>query len=248
MNNRILATVGGIGVTESEVNEMISALAARGQNYDNPKGRSVILEQLIGNKLMLLDAQKNLYEHSPEFKAQLAKVKEDMLINFAVAKTLQSVKPVTGEEARQYYDENKEKFVSEDTVNASHILVDTKEKAQEILEQINSGSISFEDAARKYSSCPSAENAGGLGEFSRGQMVPEFDNAVFAMNEGEISGPVQTQFGFHLIKLNSKNSAKAIDFNDIKEQVKDILLKEKQQKAYQSKINQLKFLYPVDKM
>lgn len=154
MNNRILATVGGIGVTESEVNEMISALAARGQNYDNPKGRSVILEQLIGNKLMLLDAQKNLYEHSPEFKAQLAKVKEDMLINFAVAKTLQSVKPVTDEEAKQYYDENKEKFVSEDTVNASHILVDTKEKAQEILEQINSGNISFEDAARKYSSCP----------------------------------------------------------------------------------------------
>ncbi|PWM64552.1 MAG: hypothetical protein DBX61_11505 [Clostridiales bacterium] len=171
-----------------------------------------------------------------------------MLINFAVAKTLQSVKPVTDEEAKQYYEENKEKFVSEDTVNASHILVDTKEKAQEILEQINSGNISFEDAARKYSSCPSAENAGGLGEFSRGQMVPEFDNAVFAMNEGEISGPVQTQFGFHLIKLNSKNSAKAIDFNDIKEQVKDILLKEKQQKAYQSKINQLKFLYPVDKM
>lgn len=61
-------------------------MAARGQNYDNPQGRAVILEQLISNKLLLADARKNLYEHSPEFKAQLEKVKEDLLVNFAHGK------------------------------------------------------------------------------------------------------------------------------------------------------------------
>lgn len=67
-------------------------------------------------------------------------------------------------------------------------------------------------------------------------MVPEFDNAVFAMNEGEISGPVQTQFGFHLIKLNSKNSAKAIDFNDIKEQVKVYCSKKNSKRLIRAKL------------
>lgn len=83
MNDKILANVAGIPVTESEVTGMVSELAARGQNYDNPQGRAVILEQLISNKLLLADARKNLYEHSPEFKAQLEKVKEDLLVNFA---------------------------------------------------------------------------------------------------------------------------------------------------------------------
>ena len=79
-------------------------------------------------------------------------------------------------------------------------------------------------------------------------MVPEFDEAVFAMAVGEIAGPVKTQFGYHLIKLNAKNEAKVYDFEEIKDQLKDMVMKDKQQKAYQSKLNQLKILYPVDKM
>ena len=107
--------------------------------------------------------------------------------------------------------------------------------------------MSFEDAARDNSSCPSKENGGNLGEFTKGQMVPEFDEAVFAMSVGEVKGPVKTQFGFHLIKLNSKNEAKVYDFEEIKDQIRGMVTKEKQQKAYQSKLNQLKILFPVDK-
>ena len=135
-----------------------------------------------------------------------------------------------------------------ESVNASHILVDSEEKANELLAKINAGEVSFEDAARENSSCPSSENGGNLGEFTKGQMVPEFDEAVFAMGVGEIAGPVKTQFGYHLIKLNAKNEAKVYDFEEIKDQLKDMVMKDKQQKAYQSKLNQLKILYPVDKM
>ena len=79
-------------------------------------------------------------------------------------------------------------------------------------------------------------------------MVPEFDKAVFEMSEGEITKtPVRTQFGFHLIKLNSKSEAKCKEFAEVKEQVMSILFQEKQKKAYESKINQLKIMYPVDK-
>lgn len=247
MNNRILAKVGAFTIMESEVNEMVATLRSRGQNYDHPQGRAAILEQLIANKLLLTEAQKNLYEHNAAFKAQLEKVKEDMLINFAASKVLDEVKPATDEEIKKYYDENIEKFQKGESVNASHILVDSEDKAKELLAKINAGEISFEDAARENSSCPSKENGGNLGEFTRGQMVPEFDTAVFSMEVGAVSEPVKTQFGYHLIKLISKNEASTYDFDEIKGQLSEMVNQEKKQAAFESKINQLKILYPVDK-
>lgn len=247
MNNRVLAKVGSIAIMESDVNEMVASLAQRGQNYDNPQGRAAILEQLIANKLLLLDAQKNLYEHNSEFKAQLEKVKNDMLVSFAVNKALADVKPATDEEIKKYYDDNADKFQKGESVNASHILVDSEEAAKDLLAKIKSGEVSFEDAARDNSTCPSKENGGNLGEFTRGQMVPEFDEAVFKMNVGDIEGPVKTQFGYHLIKLNSKNEAGVFAFDEIKDQLSSMVNQEKQQAAFQSKVNQLKILYPVDK-
>lgn len=248
MENKILAKVGGMDVTEAEVNEMIARLMQNGQNLDNAQGRALVLEQLIANKLFLLEAQKNMYEYSAEFKAQLQKVKEDMLTSFAMSKAFEAVKPATEEEMKAFYEENKEKFAADESVNASHILVDSEDKAKELLEKINAGEISFEDAARQESSCPSSENGGNLGEFTRGQMVPEFDEAVFKMNVGEVAGPVQTQFGYHLIKLNAKNEAKTYSFDEVKGRLAEMVMQDKQQKAYQSKINQLKILFPVVKM
>ncbi len=247
MNNRVLAKVGSMTIMESEVNEMVANLAQRGQNYDNPQGRAAILDQLIANKLLLIDAQKNLYEHNAEFKAQLEKVKNDMLISFAVNKTLSEVKPATEEEIKKYYDDNADKFNKGESVNASHILVESEDFAKELLSKINAGEISFEDAARQNSTCPSKENGGNLGEFTMGQMVPEFDKAVFEMNVGGFTGPVKTQFGYHLIKLISKNEAGSYSFEEIKGQLTSMVNQEKHQAAFQSKVNQLKILYPVDR-
>lgn len=247
MNNRVLAKVGSLSIMESEVNEMVMTLRQRGQNYDNPQGRAAILEQLIANKLLLIEAQKNLYEHNAAFKAQLEKVKEDMLINFAASKVLDDVKDATEEEVKKYYDDNMDKFQKGESVNASHILVDSEDKANEILAKINAGEVSFEDAARENSTCPSKDNGGNLGEFTRGQMVPEFDEAVFSMEVGSVSAPVKTQFGYHLIKLISKQEASTYVYDEIKAQLADMVNQEKKQAAFQSKINRLKILYPVDK-
>ena len=243
---KILAKVGALTVTEGEVNEFLMGLGQRGQSYNNPEGRKVILEQLIGNKLLLQDAKRNLLEGEAEFRAELARLKENLLINYAAGKVVNSVK-VTDAEVREYYEENKDKFVSGESVNASHILVETEEKALEILASINNGEVSFEDAAKANSTCPSGQNGGNLGDFTRGQMVPEFDKAVFEMSEGEISKtPVKTQFGYHLIKLNAKKAAECAPFEQIEEQLKEMVLAEKKHKAYESKINQLKIMYPVD--
>ncbi len=79
------------------------------------------------------------------------------------------------------------------------------------------------------------------------RLVPEFENAAFAMEEGEVKGPVTTQFGCHIIKLNKKNAPREYTYEEVAPQLKEQLLREKQQKAYQSKINQLKIMYMVDK-
>ncbi len=244
--SKILANVGGMPITEDDVNAFLAELGARGAGYNTPEGRAAVLNQLIGNKLLLLDAKRNLFEAEPEFKAQLAKVKESLLTGYAGEKAIASVK-VSESELAEYYESNKDKFVTGESVNASHILVDSEEKALEVLAKINGCEISFEDAAREFSSCPSGSQGGNLGEFTRGQMVPEFDSAVFAMTEGEVtSAPVKTQFGYHLIKLISKKEASVAPFEEIKEELESTLLLEKRRSAYQSKINQLKILYPVD--
>ena len=246
MAEKTLATVGGVAITEREVNEFIAGLGQRGQAYNTPEGRRAVLNQIIGNKLLLLDAKRNLIEAEAAFREQLAKLKDNLLISYAGEKVLSAVN-VTEAEVKEYYESNKSEFKSGETVNASHILVDNEEKAKAIYEEISSGKKSFEDAAKEYSSCPSKDAGGNLGDFGRGQMVPEFDKAVFEMQVGEVtSEPVKTQFGYHLIKLNAKNPEKEMSYDEVKEELFAGLLNEKRRKAYESKINQLKIMYPVD--
>ena len=245
---KILARVGTLTVTEADVEEFLVGLGQRGQAYNNPEGRAVILEQLIADRLLLLEARRNLYEAEPEFRAELAKLKDNLLVRYAGNKALSGIS-ASDKEAREFYDANPDKFMGEATVNASHILVETREKALEVLGKIKSGEMTFENAAQAYSSCPSKDNGGNLGDFGKGQMVPEFDTAVFAMQVGEITEePVATQFGFHLIKLNSKTEAELTPYEAIAAEIKEMLTGEKVRAAYESKINQLKIMFPVDKL
>ena len=244
--DKILAKVGTLTVTEQEVNDFLMELGARGQGYNTPDGRRAILEQIISSKLLLIDARHNLFETEPEFKAELAKLRENLLINYAGNKVLSSVK-VSDEEVKKYYEDNIDRFQQGATVNADHILVDSEEKALEILAKIEGGEMTFGDAAKQYSSCPSGQRGGNLGDFGRGQMVPEFDTAVFELEVDEITKtPVKTQFGYHLIKLNSKSESSVMPFDQIAPQLTDMLLGEKRREAYEKKINQLKILYPVE--
>ena len=246
MENKILATVNGSPITEADVLNFLRGMGQQGQAYNNPEGHKAILNELGAQKLLLLDAQKNLLEAEPAFKEQLKKAKESLLANYALEKVISAVR-ISDKEIEDYYNDNKDKFVSPPTVNASHILVDTEEKAKEIYAKIEKGEMSFEDAAKEYSSCPSKDNGGSLGDFGRGQMVPEFDSAVFAMEIGEITKePVQTQFGYHLIRLNSKKEGETMELAAIKDRLGQQLLTQKQQKAYESRVNQLKILFPVD--
>lgn len=241
-----LAVVGGIAITENDVMQAIAAMGPQGQQYANPQGQAMVLEQLIAQRLFLAEAKRNMFEYEPAFKQQLSVLKDELLYQYAVSKVFERVK-VSDEEVRKFFDEHPDQFVGQNTVSASHILLSDETQANELLTKIKANEISFEDAAKQYSSCPSSAKGGYLGEFGPGQMVPEFDEACFTMEVGEIKGPVKTQFGYHLIRLDSKNDAKPATFNEAKSAIIAHLTNEKRQQAYQSKINQLKIMFPVDR-
>jgi len=91
------------------------------------------------------------------------------------------------------------------TASARHILVEDEKACEDLKQQIISGDITFEDAAKANSKCPSGNSGGDLGTFGEGQMVPEFDKVVFSDEVGVVHGPVKTQFGYHLLEVTSRN-------------------------------------------
>lgn len=245
--NKVLAKVVDREITEADVENMLAQMGQRAMQYDNPQGREIILGQLINQKLLLADAVSNMYERDKEFKEELARIKEELLVNYAVKKAVDNVK-ITDEEVRAYFDEHPEMFCGQTKMNADHILVADDTLAAQILADLKAGKISFEDAASAHSTCPSKANGGNLGDFTNGQMVPEFEQACMEMEIGSISdAPVRTQFGWHIIRLNSREVGDPYTFEAVSDKLKEQLLNEKQQKAFQSKLNQLMILHPVER-
>lgn len=167
--------------------------------------------------------------------------KDIVISNYIETKIAPSI-TVTDEEIRKFYDDNKGQLGEEPQVKASHILIGVdasatpeektkaKEKAAAILKEIKGGK-DFAAIAKAESTCPSKEQGGDLGFFGKGQMVPAFEQAAFALKPGEISDVVETQFGYHIIKVTGKKDAEPPKFDEIKDKIAAFLKGQKTQKA-----------------
>ncbi len=149
----------------------------------------------------------------------------------------------TEEEARAYFDENPDYFEI-DEVTASHILVEEEELAEEILTKLKDGE-DFAGLAKEYSIDGSAADGGSLGSFGRGWAVAPFEEAAFALQPGEMSDIVESQFGYHIILVTDKNQGHE-DFESVKEDIKSTLYDEKVREAYTAKITELREKYGVE--
>lgn len=245
MENKILASVNGIQISEQDLEIAMTRFPQENQQYfRTEQGKKQLLDQMVSFELVYNYAKEANLEDSDEFKYQLELMKKDLLIQAGVKKILDTVS-VNDNDVKDFYDNNREMFKTEETVSAKHILVDSEEKAKEVIEKINSGT-SFEDAAKEFSNCPSSEQGGNLGEFGRGRMVPEFEKAAFELSVGEISEPVQTQFGYHIIKVENKLQADDRPYDEVKAMIAANLLHEKQNRAYTNFVNDLKEDYKVE--
>jgi peptidyl-prolyl cis-trans isomerase C len=157
---------------------------------------------------------------------------------------------VSEEEARGFYEENAQLFTQPDQVRARHILISTeglegdaaaeaRSRAEDLLEELGEGA-DFAELAQEHSEGPSAPQGGDLGLFGRGQMVAPFEEAAFALDEGEISGIVETQFGFHIIQVTEKVAGGPVPFADVQGDINQFILQQKQGEAIQEYVDALR--------
>lgn len=243
--NQLVAKVSGKEITRQDVLKFLNDMGPQmAMQFQSPDGIRRVIDEMVNQELLYFDAIENKLDQDEEFIEVLEATKTALLKNYAFSKVIAN-EVVSEDEIRDYFNENKDMFKKEETVKASHILVDSEEKANEILDKLNEG-LSFEDAAKEYSTCPSKEDGGNLGEFGKGQMVKEFEDEAFNMEVGTVSKPVKTQFGYHLIKLMEKNPPADASLDEVKEEINRQLLISKQQDKYLGKIQDLKSKYEVE--
>lgn len=245
MENKVLAIVNGTEVTEQSLKEIAMRYPADRQRYLlSEAGKKQLLEQVISFELIGNYAVDNGMENDAEYLTLLQRAKKEIITQVAINKILSEV-TLTEEEVKKYYEANQDMFKAEESVRAKHILVDSLEKAEEVNGAIEAG-MTFEEAASLYSSCPSKAQGGDLGSFTRGRMVPEFEKAAFELEVGVVSEPVQTQFGYHLIKVEEKEAGSIRPFEEVKNTISNELLSERQNFKYMQFVDELKKKYNVE--
>ncbi|MBU7595541.1 foldase [Metabacillus halosaccharovorans] len=172
-------------------------------------------------------------------------IKEDIEVNLKIEKLLEPQIEITEEEMQTYFDENKDSFAQAKQVKASHILVEDEETAKEVKEKLDNGE-DFAELAKEYSTdTASAESGGDLGFFGEGSMVAEFEEAAFSMKVDEISDPVKSDYGYHIIKVTDTQEAAEANFEKSKEEIKGILLDEKMTTEYPTWLEEKQKEYDV---
>jgi peptidyl-prolyl cis-trans isomerase C len=181
-----------------------------------------------------------------------ANVKEQLATRQFLESKTEGIADATEAEAQEFYDSNPDRFNKPESISASHILIKTGEtdtdeakaekKAQleKIRADIISGTNTFEAAATAHSDCPSKAQGGSLGTFGKGQMVPEFEVAAFTQEIGEVGDVVETQFGYHIIKVSERSEAGVVEFEEVKEQIITFLSGQKKQEAVTAFIQSLR--------
>ena len=248
---RVLAKVEDKEIKEKDVDQLlISAGPQAAMMYDNEPGRKMILDELVARHLFALSGKKQGLDDTPEFKSIVDGLITNLLARAAIENVLKDI-AVSDEDCKKFYDENPDQFTTPDQIRASHILLPddaaSADKIALIQEELKKGT-SFDVLAVEHSIDPSAQQEGGdLGFFGKGQMVPEFEEAAFALKEpGDLSEPVKSSFGWHIIKLEEKRASSVMPYDDIKPQIEQHLSGEKKTQKYAEELEALKKEYKVE--
>lgn len=179
--------------------------------------RSRMVDNMVVEELFVQEAEKTGIAKDKEFQTALDRARRQLLTQRYLQRTVQP--KLTDANMEAFFNKNKARY-SQDEVRAYHVLLKTEAEAKEVYGKAKAGE-DFEVLAKKYSKDPSvAQNMGDLGFFTRSRMVPQFADKAFSMKAGEISEPVKSPFGFHVIKVVEKRAGKAVKFDDVKDQVR----------------------------
>jgi peptidyl-prolyl cis-trans isomerase C len=225
----VVAKVNGQAVTEADMRYAENELGGELANLPPEVKRRALAEYLIDNSLFAEAAEAAKLSATPEFEQQMGYLKRRVLRELYFNKTLKDT--IKDDEAKKIYDERVAKLKPEEEISASHILVDTEDKAKELKAKLAAGGDFAQLAKENSTDTGSKEQGGALGYFGRGQMVPEFEGAAFKLEKGQISDPVHTNFGWHIIRVDDKRKKEPPSFAAVKDTIMNSLIVRKAQDA-----------------
>jgi peptidyl-prolyl cis-trans isomerase C len=242
-DKNVVARIGNRIITVADFNKILGFYdpEQRKMIEKNPQAKPTLLWQTVQGLVLADLARQKGFDKKPEVKGQLDLITNNFLAFQYLQKEVLSKVTVSDKEAKAYYDKNVDLFKSPEQVKARHILIQVpkeaseddkkklKEKAEELNKQVKAGE-DFAKLAEANSDDPGTKAKGGdLGFFSKGAMVPAFEQAAFSLKPGEVSGVVESDFGYHIIKVDEKKEAVVEPYDTIKDKVKQQALREKQE-------------------
>ncbi|MBI4445458.1 MAG: peptidylprolyl isomerase [Acidobacteria bacterium] len=227
----VLADMTGYQLTQQEFEQLIKLLPENVQSQMNdPAKKSQLIRSWMELMVFHAEAQAKGLEQDPALQKRMEFLKKQIVAEEYRKRLVEDV-AVSETDTRAFYETNREQFKKPPMINASHILVETEEEAKQIEKSLGEGKDFVELAKVHSKDGNNSEKGGELGWIPKGRLVPEFDNAAFALEPGQVSKPVQTQFGWHIIRVSEKTPEGYLEFDEVKKNVSQQLLAEKQQQV-----------------
>lgn len=221
----VVAKVGDLEITQSELDLAIANLDPQLAQLPDEQKKVAALSGAIDVKLLAANATAAGLQDDADYKRRMAFIAERELHNAFFKKNV--VDAVTEDEVKARYEKEIAALPKQEEVRARHILVKTEEEAKQIITDLDAGK-DFIEIAKEKSTDPNKTEGGDLGYFTKGRMVPEFEEAAFALEKGAYTKtPVQTQFGFHVIRLEDKRDAPPPAFEAVEQQVRQLVMRDK---------------------
>jgi parvulin-like peptidyl-prolyl isomerase len=232
---QVVARVGDREITVDEMQaQWKQASRLKIQGVSELQRKKELVDKLVGDQVVIMEAYKEGLDNQVDNDPALADQKNRIILSILYQKEIADKCEVSESEMRREYERTKEE------IHAAHILVETEPEAEEIYEDLKGGA-DFGELAKERSIDPTVgTNQGDLGFFTWGKMVPEFQEAAFAMQEGEISKPVKTTYGWHVIKLIERREKEQPPFEESKDLIKTKLTNEKREKRVKEYFSQLR--------
>jgi len=232
----ILASFGEQTITLGEFNQVWEQVP---EDYKLQLDKSMVLDQVISEKLLIQEAKNMGLEKDNDVLEQIEKMTEQILVQALLQREILDKVDVNDEEVSEYYEQNKDSFTEKEQIHLYNILLESEEEAQDILEQLKTGG-DFIEIAKEKSTGPSAAQGGDLGYLSKGSLIPEIEEVIFALEVGGLSGVVKTDFGFHILKITEKKPETVKALEEVKEDIIQTLLPTKQKEAFDNLLEELK--------
>jgi peptidyl-prolyl cis-trans isomerase C len=248
----VLAKVGNTEITRDMLDNIIATIPEENRvPFLTPDGRKKILDEVVSFTLFAEAAKREGIDKEPAVKTRLKYVQTEYLGREYFRRHLAKLPSITDEELQTYYNDHKSEFKPPEQIKARHILLNTEAEADKVMEKVKAGK-DFAQLAKKYSIDPAAAKGGkleladGQDWLPRGTFEKSFEDTLFKIPKGEVGGPIKSQFGWHILKVDDRRQPDTPAFVQVRSMIKNRLQDEKDAKIHKELTEKLKKTIPVE--